>query len=265
MARLLRRIRSLFRTQFSVKYAYPAMDIFLSDKRFHLVGSMHMGTQEMVPLPSPLLLHLNRASALIVEADISNVTSPFDIHATQSPLEQRLSAQNHNRLTRICSELSLNSDTLALLPGWQIALILQAQQARLLGLRPDYGIDHQLLQAAKKRNLPVIELEGVEAQLALLQALPDSGMSLLEDTLLHWHTHARLLQAMVSWWLETEPECLTALPEVFNSELNDTLIYQRNLRWRDALVLIPAGNYVVAVGAMHLYGKKNIVELLRNA
>jgi uncharacterized protein YbaP (TraB family) len=35
------------------------------------------------------------------------------------------------------------------LPLWQIAMVLQATQAQRLGLRGDYGIDYQLLMAAR--------------------------------------------------------------------------------------------------------------------
>ncbi len=34
-----------------------------------------------------------------------------------------------------------------------------------LGLRAEYGIDYQLLQAAKQQHKPVIELEGAETRL----------------------------------------------------------------------------------------------------
>lgn len=63
-----------------------------------------------------------------------------------------------------------------------------------LGLRAEYGIDYQLLQAAKQQHKPVIELEGAENQIAMLLQLPDNGLALLDDTLTHWHTNARLLQ-----------------------------------------------------------------------
>ncbi|VEB62427.1 GumN family protein [Salmonella enterica subsp. enterica] len=55
-----------------------------------------------------------------------------------------------------------------------------------MGLRPDYGIDYQLLQAAREMSLPVQELEGAKHQLELLCDLPDGGMALLDDTLTHW-------------------------------------------------------------------------------
>ncbi len=110
----------------------------------------------------------------------------------------------------------------------------------------------------------MIELEGADAQITLLKSLPDNGMALLQDTLTHWHTNARMLQTMVSWWLESPPrEPQIALPATFSQTLNDTLISQRNREWRGRLQTLPAGRYVVAVGALHLYGENNLPALLR--
>jgi len=265
MGKLLRKVASLFRELSPVEYAYPALDILLpGERQLHLVGSIHMGTRDMMPLPATLLQRLSKADALIVEADITGGVSPFAHSESHPPLEQRLSAENMQTLKRLCEELSIDVEMIASLPGWQVALMLQAQQAQQLGLRPDYGIDYQLLQAAKQQQLTVTELEGPDEQLELLKTLPDNGLPLLTDTLQHWHTNARLLQTMVSWWLETPPaQNQVALPTTFCSELNDVLMNQRNLRWCEALRRLPAGRYVVAVGALHLYGEGNLPDLLK--
>lgn len=60
-------------------------------------------------------------------------------------------------------------------PLWQVAMVLQATQAQKLGLRADYGIDYQLLMAARESNIRVMELEGADSQIALLRDLPDGG------------------------------------------------------------------------------------------
>ena len=90
-------------------------------------------------------------------------------------------------LHRATDELGISPTLFSTQPLWQIAMVLQATQAQQLGLRPEYGIDYQLLQAAKKAEKPVIELEGAASQIALLCELPDNGLALLEDTLTHWH------------------------------------------------------------------------------
>ena len=163
-----------------------------------------MGTQDMSPLPSGLLSLLKQADALVVEADISGHESPFA--GLESDLTaDRLDEAQLAELTRVADETGVSLSMLDTLPLWQIAMILQATQAQRLGLRGDYGIDYQLLNAARARRLPIIELEGTDSQIALLRQLPDDGLILLDDTLTHWHTNARLLQTMIGWWLDAPP------------------------------------------------------------
>lgn len=89
-------------------------------------------------------------------------------------------------------------------------------------------------------------------------------MSLLLDTLTHWHTNARLLQTMIGWWLEHHPaNNLTTLAPTFSQNLYDVLMIQRNKRWQQQLEQLPTGRYVVAVGALHLYGEGNLPDLLQ--
>jgi len=247
------------------EYRYPALDISLGQQHLHLVGSIHMGTRNMSPLPGKLLNQLRHADALIVEADITTGGSPFSESEICPPLDQRLSPEQFQQLQRLCGELNISLPRVDTLPAWQVALMLQAQQAQTLGLRADCGIDYQLLQAAKAQQLKIIELEGSDTQITLLKSLPAGGMTLLEDTLQHWHVNARLLQTMVSWWLEAPPgnHGKMVLPETFSSQLSDLLMHQRNQRWRQQLSALPPGNYVVAVGALHLYGEGNLPEMLK--
>jgi len=258
------RLQQLASSLFPASYSWPAMDIRLGDRRLHLAGSIHMGTRDMQPLPAGLLRQLQKADALVVEADITRGSSPFSEGEAYPPLATRLTPETLQQLTALCDELSLNIALFDSLPFWQIALMLQAQQAQRLGLRPQYGIDYQLLQAAQAAGKRIIELEGPETQIALLKSLPQDGLALLLDTLEHWHTNARLLQTMISWWLDAPPASQpVALPTTFSSELNDTLMRNRNQHWRELLLALPRGRYVVAVGALHLYGEDNLPQLLK--
>ncbi len=85
-------------------------------------------------------------------------------------LEERISEEQLQNLQHISQEMGI-SPSLFSQPLWQIAMVLQATQAQKLGLRAEYGIDYQLLQAAKQQHKPVIELEGAENQIAMLLQL----------------------------------------------------------------------------------------------
>lgn len=261
---LFQRIKSSLRALFHPPYTWPGLDITLfGGQQLHLVGSIHMGTRDMSPLPGRLVALLQKADALIVEADISGHESPFADLPPFPPLADRLSPSLHEQLEALTNELGLSLSPFDSQPLWQIAMVLQATQAQALGLRADYGIDYQLLHQVRESGTPVIELEGTESQIALLRELPDNGMALLEDTLTHWHTNARLLQVMISWWMEQPPGERTSLPNTFSHDLYDVLMHQRNLAWCEKLNQLPAGRYVVAVGALHLYGEGNLPSMLR--
>ncbi|MEY4476386.1 MAG: hypothetical protein RL248_2153 [Pseudomonadota bacterium] len=266
MGQLLRRIAKLLGILTPTTYSYPALDIVLPGERhFHMVGSIHMGTKGISPLPYELLNKLNLADALIVEADITNTDSPFGNDTLTKPLSDRMPEEQYQQLLQLCKELGNDSLTMDFLPAWQVALMLQARQAQRLGLRSEYGVDYQLLKAAAAQEKKTIELEGAKMQIDLLETLPDNGMSLLIDTLAHWHTNARLLQTMMGWWLAHHPKNdLTTLATAFSHDLYDILIIQRNKRWQQQLEQLPSGCYVVAVGALHLYGKENLPELLKH-
>ncbi|MDU6412459.1 MAG: TraB/GumN family protein [Yersiniaceae bacterium] len=265
MRTVLHRLATFLGLISPVAYAYPAIDLSLpGDRHLHLVGSIHMGTMDMAPLPETLLARLAGADALIVEADISGNESPFGEPPPQPPLAERLPPAQYQRFLALCDTLSANEAQLEPLPAWQVALMLQARQAQQLGLRPEYGIDYQLIAAAHTQQKRIIELEGPQQQVELLLQLPQDGLMLLEDTLTHWHTNARLLQTMMGWWMDNSPKALKkALPSTFSNDLYDVLMHQRNQRWQQQLAVLPPGRYVVAVGALHLYGEGNLPDLLR--
>ncbi|AIN17267.1 putative ligase domain protein [Yersinia rochesterensis] len=78
MGPLFHRIAKFLGIATATTYSYPALDVTLPGERhLHLVGSIHMGTEGMFPLPHELLNKLNQADALIVEADITEAASPF--------------------------------------------------------------------------------------------------------------------------------------------------------------------------------------------
>ncbi|ELX8379381.1 TraB/GumN family protein [Providencia vermicola] len=266
MAKLLESLKNWLHTEAAPVYPYPAVDIRLSKKlKLHIVGSIHMGTENMFPLSEILLEKLNQADALIVESDITDMRSPFTAgENAHVPLQERLTATEYALLLSHCQEIHQEPTQFDSLPSWQVALILQATQAQGLGLHGRYGIDYQLLCNAQSQQKKIIELEGIDTQIELLLTLPEEGLALLRDTLVHWRTNARSLQTMISWWLDFQPNNDVTLPKTFSDEVYHILMEQRNQAWSTKLRSLPDGYYVVAVGALHLFGDGSLVDHLRN-
>jgi len=101
---LLYRVKTLWAALRGNHYTWPAIDITLPGNRhFHLIGSIHMGSHDMAPLPTRLLKKLKNADALIVEADVSTSDTPFANLPTCEALEERISEeqlQNCSTLAR---------------------------------------------------------------------------------------------------------------------------------------------------------------------
>ncbi|MCX0222180.1 TraB/GumN family protein, partial [Escherichia coli] len=105
---LLYRVKALWSALRGNHYTWPAIDISLPGNRhFHLVGSIHMGTRDMAPLPAKLLKKLRQADALIVEADVSGNDSPFSDLPSFAPLDERISEDQRQQLHKITDELGI--------------------------------------------------------------------------------------------------------------------------------------------------------------
>ena len=266
MGKLLDNLKSWRHRGVAPNYPYPAVDVRLPNNiKLHIVGSIHMGTENMFPLSALLLDKINRANGLIVEADITQANSPFPTSTELlSPISQRLTETEFALFLQYCQEIRQSPTQFDPLPSWQVALTMQATQAQMLGLRGHYGIDYQLIHNAQSQHKPIIELEGVDSQVQLLLNLPNNGLPLLQDTLIHWRSNARSLQTMISWWLDFQPENCVTLPNTFSEGVYNVLMTQRNQEWASKLKTLPAGNYVVAVGALHLFGEQSLIDYLRN-
>ncbi|EUD05857.1 TraB/GumN family protein [Providencia alcalifaciens] len=266
MGKLLENLKSWLHRGVAPNYPYPAVDVRLPNNiKLHIVGSIHMGTENMFPLSALLLDKINRANGLIVEADITQANSLFPTSTELlSPISQRLTETEFALFLQYCQEIRQSPTQFDPLPSWQVALTMQATQAQMLGLRGHYGIDYQLIHNAQSQHKPIIELEGVDSQVQLLLNLPNNGLPLLQDTLIHWRSNARSLQTMISWWLDFQPENCVTLPNTFSEGVYNVLMTQRNQEWASKLKTLPAGNYVVAVGALHLFGEQSLIDYLRN-
>lgn len=104
---LLYRVKTLWAALRGNHYTWPAIDISLPGNRhFHLIGSIHMGSHDMAPLPTRLLKKLKNADALIVEADVSTSDTPFANLPACEALEERISEEQLQNLQHISQEMA---------------------------------------------------------------------------------------------------------------------------------------------------------------
>ena len=88
------------------------------------------------------------------------------------------------RLAPVLAKAGIDAATLAPLKPWVVAMVLGLSEYAALGYRADLAVDSHLAALARSAKVKVIELESVDAQMALFARLPDADqLRYLDDTL----------------------------------------------------------------------------------
>ncbi|MGR5149308.1 TraB/GumN family protein [Photobacterium alginatilyticum] len=237
-----------------------------SQRQFVLLGSIHAGEQDFYPLPQAFLDYWPEADGLVVEANIlkaSDVTINRDIPTSDTLLE----TNDKEILSDIAKQAKLPYLSLIHSPPWLAAMNLQMAMVSQAGLSPLQGVDVVLLQRAHEQQLPILELESVSQQVALMENLPDYGEDLLLSTIREWSAMQTELNCLVSAWKAGDlPHQLSLMEESqYSDETEEKLIFERNRDWANQLtnkVGYQKGTYLVVVGAMHMLGEQGLPTLL---
>src|SRR3954470_24205337 len=115
-----------------------------SDKggEVYLLGSVHVGTDDMYPLPKEIEDAFKKSDALAVEADVEKV-DPAKIQALvlskgryegEDNLETKLSKESWKKLEAYCEKESVPLDQLKPMKPWLVALQLQGLAFQKLGV-----------------------------------------------------------------------------------------------------------------------------------
>lgn len=195
---------------------------------------------------------------------IANVFSDLGASPGQPPLSARLPAAMRPALADLLARARASDDRFVAIETWAAALIL-ARAAR--GPREGESVDVALLALARGR--PVTELEGVRAQLAIFDSLPEQDQ---RDLLAAVVRDAPMADAqserLARLWRRGRTTDLareTRRGMLLDLELREALLLARNRRWSDKVeAMLNQGQHpFVAVGAGHVVGAEGLPELLR--
>jgi uncharacterized protein YbaP (TraB family) len=136
------------------------------------------------------------------------------------------------------------------------------------GFSPAYGVDLHFYNLAKRDQKELIGLETLDQQIGFLQAMDTSGDErLLADFLDQLPQAKANFDRMLAAWRTGDREGLATQMNEFNKsgiDLDETLLRARNRAWIPKLVELLQGTrpVMVIVGANHLCGPENVLELL---
>ena len=247
-----------------------------------LLGTIHVGRPEFYPLPASRLAQVQRADAIVLEADISDTsrsiaaTQKYALYAEGTPgLETRLTPELRQRIEAVLARNQLDPAPMMRMKPWMLANVLALFEAAQAGYAPALSVEAYLLRVAKTDSKPILEFEGIEQQFELFEKAPwATQISFLEEALkaVESRSARRELNRIVQAWETADRASLERLLAEMSAQSSvgsrftvDTILLGRHPQMvrKIETMMADGKSYVFAVGALHLVGPQGLVELLR--
>jgi len=247
--------------------------------RIYLFGTVHAGKASWYPFPDVVEKAIDESRVIAVEADITNQEAMTKsagamIYVPPDSLQKHVSPADYARFQKQLAKYSIPEATMtSLKPFMAVSLLVFSEWGRL-GYLPAYGVDLQLLSKAHQQKKRVVELEGVETQIALMESLTEKeGAQLFAGTLtaLESGLSAEQITGIVNAWQTGDPKLLLEIASKYNAEVPGAKAFEEKFIWsrHDDMVkkiegfLASKDKTFVAVGALHLAGERGLVEMLK--
>ena len=256
-----------------------------SGNTLYLYGTIHAGRADYYPLEPRIRQAIAAAPTLALEVDAARdpaaVAAAFRQHGMYpagSPGKASLPAAQRLRIEAGLKRQGVDPAAVAQLKPWMLATMLAVIDATRLGYDPALGVDQHLAQLARSSQggkTRIAELESMDYQLALLNRLPDAAQwQLLEETLdtMASGRQQRETRELFTAWERADRQALDAIALRIEQDASlsgkftrEVLLDERNGPMADKVVSLLGreNNAVVAVGLLHLVGKRGVPELLR--
>lgn len=233
-----------------------------------LIGTIHLGHKSMYPLPEVLEQFLKTSNGLVLEANLEDAMPQINFDGV-TLTKQVLTSEQRKQLDKTAKQLKLDPIVLLNLPPWLTAVSIENQTFESLGYDASEGVDQTIQKQAQALKVPLLTFETLAQQLDVLQNLPDNGKSLLLDAISDEEQQSgEVYSCMIQSWQDGDQDNLLELLETseWDQQTSDDLLYSRNQDWikkiTDPSFLSPTGQYVIAVGALHLIAEQNLIQAL---
>jgi uncharacterized protein YbaP (TraB family) len=248
--------------------------------RVYLFGTVHAGKASWYPLPQAVEDAYAASKVLVVEADITNTqamakTAKAMIYAPPASLQTHMPADQYARFRRYLARYSLPEEQASRMkPFLAISMLVFAEWARA-GYNPELGVDAYLLANAKDAGKRVVEIEGIDKQIELMDSLTnDENVALFKGTLDALDSGLTIdqINGMVKAWQDGKPDLMLETARRYNDKVAGAAQFEEKFVWArhndmagkiEGYLNDSKERHFVAVGALHLAGPKGLVEMLR--
>ncbi|MFJ7889916.1 TraB/GumN family protein [Lysinibacillus xylanilyticus] len=250
------------------------------DTRVYLLGSIHLGTSDLYPFDKRLVKAFDKADALLVEANILD-TKGLEYYAEKamysdgSTLKDAVTPETYAKLEKVAKLYDLPIEELTLQKPWMLSSALSMLSTdNSFGMTPQemamHGIDMYFLLNAQLQQKPVIELEGMKAQVDMFDALSpkaqEQSLVAVLDNIINpsEENQSNILQEWFTSWKQGNVEEFAKSFQAMeggSSEYNEMLFGLRDEQMAKKIMNVleeKKGTYFVVVGSGHFLGEKSI-------
>jgi uncharacterized protein YbaP (TraB family) len=248
--------------------------------KVYLYGTVHAGKKEWYPLPAVVEDAFLASDVLVVEADITDTTAMAKSanathYAPPDSLKRHVPAEEYARFLKFLPRFSIREQQVERLKPFMAVSVLVFSEWAREGFLPEYGVDAYLIRKAKAEVKPVVEIEGIAAQIRLMDTLTDvENQALFKGTLdaLDVGLTGEQVKGMVVAWQGGDATRLLAVAREYNERVVGAAQFEEKFVWArhaDMLAKIEGylndskERYFIAVGALHLAGPRGLIELLK--
>ncbi|MBU2249912.1 MAG: TraB/GumN family protein [Gammaproteobacteria bacterium] len=247
------------------------------EHQLYIGGTSHLLPASEFPLPAEFYQAYKQAEKLVFEVDISKMNAPsinsllmsFIKYQDGRTLNSVLSPESYLQLRNIAAELEVDINSLALFrPDFVVMQLVNAKLMQL-GMAGE-GVDDYFFNKGIKDRKSMGYLETPEQHLALMFSTSDGfedewvarNLDLLESL-------EEVTQKALAAWRSGNRKIFTEMAE----EMTETkigqieyqlLLVERNKSWVEQIDSMVKSQEIefILVGAMHLAGPSNVLDLL---
>ena len=248
--------------------------------RVYLFGTVHAGKASWYPLPKAVEDAFEDSKVVVVEADITDAaaiskSAAAMMYKPPASLKTHIPAEQYARFARYLARYGLPEEqVIQMKPFMAVSLLVFSEWARM-GYLPAYGVDAYLISKAKGEMKSVVEIEGVDMQISLMDSLTEKEVQqLFKGTLdaLESGLTDEQVAGLMAAWQRGDPDALLKVARQYNDKIAGAAEFEEKFIWsRHDSMAAKIGTYLndskqrhfIAVGALHLAGPRGLIEMLR--
>ena len=239
---------------------------------------MHLLKSDSYPLDKNIEAAYRNSKKVVFETDINGMNTPIvqekmtalALYPEGETLEQNISPETYSILEKKVTAVGLSMAQLNRLKPWMCALMLMLLELQKMGFDPNYGIDQYFFSKAQQDKKEKVFLESIDYQINLFAEMnTEEEESFLQQMLKDLEVVKTMFADIVRAW-ETgdaaQLESILAISFKDHPAIYNRFLVQRNKAWVGKIEdLIAYGDTaLVVVGAGHLVGPENLLQLLKN-